>query len=67
MIEDTTAYEYRLAPYSSYIVQVRPTRPPTGFRAMGWKVYHFADSPADAERILAMLVSDQAEADTVRP
>lgn len=66
MIEDTTAYEYRIAPYSSYIVQVRPTRPPTGFRAMGWKVYHFADSPDDAERILALLVSDQEASEVIR-
>ena len=66
MIEDTTEYEYKIADTAPMIVLVRAKKLHYGPGA-GWRVYHFGDSPDDAQRILALLLSDQTVEGVVLP
>lgn len=56
-------YEHKILPGLPYIVLVRrkPDRA-LGIRTENWRVYHVADSPAGAQRILELLKLQQGKA-----
>lgn len=65
MSEDATVYEYQIDPSAPHIVQIRAKSYHSG-RGLGWREYMTCDSPPAAERIMALLVSDQATESAVR-
>lgn len=58
-------FEYRISPKAPQVVQVR-RKTTDGHNPVNWGLYMHCDSPDEAERILALLQSNQTEG-MVRP